>query len=295
LGVNSKYIFPADGAMRAENTKAKYASMVYNKGAVLSFMLCFCWLLGSFDCAAQESTFYVKSSNQIQLVPDVDTLLANEVYHFQIKGTALKSINRIDFDGGTTIQTDSDIVLHTIDKPSTSRKYVIRLYVIKNEKVVHSFRKNFTIIATSLPDYEIPVGTIGFHVDSAWRYTGSDRTFLRYKVVNYKGNGDDTIYKKDVLDTVRAALRGLSFQSQTGGSGSTTLTIRFTKANGASQDYELINKFVPDTQLEKQLSDLTPGCKVEILKIRFYDLSKPADKAGNYPYANIIPYSFIIK
>jgi hypothetical protein len=73
------------------------------------------------------------------------------------------------------------------------------------------------------------------------------------------------------------------------------MTVRISKTDASSNDYPLTNKFALNTELKKQLSELRPGCQVEILKIKFCILNQVALKPAKNPCSDIFPYSFIIK
>jgi hypothetical protein len=224
--------------------------------------------------AQTEAVFRVSRSEIIQLIPDIDTLLGDEVYHFQIKGIAMKNINRIEFDGGKALETDSDVTIHTFAKPSALQKYVFKVFAVKNDIVVNAFQKNFIIVpkATLIPApapsfMSAPGDIVWYNVPPSVRF--------RYSC------------KKDsLLIKLQTLLMLVTPASSSKSRIESTISIKIT-SGGTQQNYHL-KDFVISNQLAEELNNLTSGAQVDcsIKCHSFYD--PPED-------ANLGPYIFVVK
>jgi hypothetical protein len=223
----------------------------------------------------QQTLFKVSRAKTIQLVPDIDTLLADEVYHFQLRGMNIKNIDHLEFDGGRVIQSDTDIVMHTIAKTSAKHKYILDVFAVKNNKVVSVFQKVFTVISkASVPDPELSPTRVRF----ADIYFGPEYISQSFTL---KLNIGALMPKMDIL------LKALVPVSQSHSSIESSLIIQITGQDNKPQYYSLHNGFVLNAEQRKQLIEMKPGSKVEI-SAEYHSFRDPPEDAKAGPYIFVI-------
>ncbi len=117
--------------------------------------LAFFLLLTGFTAYAQSSdvVFSVKASKDIYQLPNIDTLLADREYKFQLNGVKLSNISKAIFTKGKVILSDSYITIRTDSAFSDNRLDSLQLYMDEKGSAKRALSKKFVV--TKLPELYI--------------------------------------------------------------------------------------------------------------------------------------------
>jgi hypothetical protein len=236
----------------------------------LTLLLLLLLASGSSFSQKKEEVFRI-SKRPISLTPNLDTLLDKNNYLFSLNGFSIKSVYRLQFNGGTAKIKDSLILIHTQTTSSAGRKYSLKVFTKRNEIIEEVYQKYFIIpILASAPDPERP---------------GSGRNQDLYTSnypYQFPSGKKDTLTKDAALATVNAILG--TFQPVSMSRSPITVYFKLSvKCTGSLESFTA-TKLQLSTEMVQRLNETGPGCVLVIDKINIHSAHDPPDDRSYGPY-----------